>query len=383
MTITKNNFILIALLGIFIAFSLFGNEVSAQESDRLFISPDDPSDEKVIEIDAAVTDDAIIDKIQIASYDKNDKFITYSVERQRIYGRNKQLAGHQSGDIDSGTSLRWQQVQDTNGASDNVATDKMPQGNTVFGNVNFNDGSSTDWHLPTVKELFALMDFSSSIPSGYEGNNTSGLILFTDMAYFDFAYGKEGSGEDIFEDRYTSRITYLASIAFAYHSVRIGDDSIADTTADTMGSQIESGDDLNRENSLDREEEENVEEKSGDGGLHNATKHQSVLNFIRSNGASGSATIDAMFNTTPILNDAGYGNNPDSDFEYKLPFMDPNYFSSVSGEETTRQPYESNHFYGNVAIDDEMDSVYNVNIFTIDTQGSITGIARKIRGMLP
>ena len=90
-----------------------------------------------------------------------------------------------------------------------------------------------------------------------------------------------------------------------------------------------------------------------------------------------------MLNPTPILNNADQDNHPESDFEYGLPFRDLSYFSSALGEDTPQQAYALNCFYDDVPSDDEMDSISYVNIFTIDTQGSITGLARKIQGMLP
>lgn len=381
MTITKNNFILIAVLAIFIAISSFGNSVAAQESDRLYPSSDAFSEGRVMEIDSSATSYAIVDKHQISFYNKNDELLAYLTERES-YGRDRQHDSHQSGDTDSSTSMLWQQVQDTNSAGDNFSTAKAPQSNTVFEAVTLDDDISFDWHMPTDNELFALMDFSSSISSSYEGSDTSGLNLLEDTAYFDFTDGEEGSGEDFFKDRNTPRSMYLASIAFDYHPVRIGDDAVADYSAGTLGLQIESIDDLNRDDILDREEEKNAEEKSGDWDLDNATEPQDILNFIRTNSAIGPSEIDAMFNTTPILINAVQDNYPESDFEYDLPFRDLNYFSLVIGEETTQQAYELNCFYGDVAIDDEMDLGSVVNIFTIDTQGSITGLARKIQGML-
>ena len=66
MDFLKHTSIIITLLGIFIAFKLFGNEVSAQESD------------------GAVTRYAANDKVQIANYDKIDKLITCHVDAMTI-----------------------------------------------------------------------------------------------------------------------------------------------------------------------------------------------------------------------------------------------------------------------------------------------------------
>ena len=61
-----------------------------------------------------------------------------------------------------------------------------------------------DWQLPTIKELYSLIDFSGIDPSGYEGTDTSGLVPFIDTDYFDFAYGDTSAGERIIDSQYAS-----------------------------------------------------------------------------------------------------------------------------------------------------------------------------------
>ncbi len=66
-----------------------------------------------------------------------------------------------------------------------------------------------DWELPTIKQLYSLIDFSGFDPSGYEGTDTSGLVPFIDTDYFDFAYGDTGAGERIIDSQYASSTLYV------------------------------------------------------------------------------------------------------------------------------------------------------------------------------
>lgn len=110
MTTQKNTSIGIALLGIFIAISSFENEISAQESERLFPCSDALSEGRVMEIDGAVTNYAIVDKHQVAFYNSNDKLHVCLTERE-LYGQDRQHDGLRTSDTDA--VLMWQKIPDT------------------------------------------------------------------------------------------------------------------------------------------------------------------------------------------------------------------------------------------------------------------------------
>ena len=93
----------------------------------------------------------------------------------------------------------WQQSPDTNGDGMINATDKLTYAEAVAGASMLTLGGYTDWRLPTIKELYSLILFDGSDPSGNEGADTSNLIPFIDSAYFDFAYGDTSSGERIID----------------------------------------------------------------------------------------------------------------------------------------------------------------------------------------
>jgi hypothetical protein len=58
-------------------------------------------------------------------------------------------------------------------------------------------------------------------------------------------------------------------------------------------------------------------------------------------------------------------------------------FSLLAAERTEQEYFGAPHFYNDTTSYNQMDSGYNVKIFTIDTQGHIEGITGKILTLFP
>lgn len=61
---------------------------------------------------------------------------------------------------DNNTGLMWQKSPDTNGDGDILADDKYSYTEAVANATSCTIGGFTDWRLPTIKELYSLMQFS-------------------------------------------------------------------------------------------------------------------------------------------------------------------------------------------------------------------------------
>jgi len=305
---------------------------------------------------------AIVDTGQIVCYDDSDELVTCPAAGEPFYGQDNQHDGHQPSYTDNGdgtvadnvTGLMWQQSPDTDGDGDIDADDKLSYDEAVARASTLDLGGYNDWRLPTIKELYSLMDFSGVDPSGYEDDDTSGLIPFIDTSFFDFAYGDTSAGERIIDAQYASSNLYVANTAgdgggtlfgvnFAdgrikgYGLTLFGSDktffviyvrgnteygqndfadngngTITDSATDLMWSQDDSSEGLDWEEALAWVAEKNAENHLGysDWRLPNAKELQSIVDYSRSPETTGSAAIDPLFNATSITNEAGQNDYP-------------------------------------------------------------------------
>ena len=138
-----------------------------------------------------------------------------------FYGQDAQYAGNQpsfilSGDgltvYDNNTGLTWQQAPDDDGDVDSDDKLTWVEFQSYPATLNAESfGGYDDWRLPTIKELYSLIDFRGIDPSGYVGD-TSGLVPFIDRNYFAFAYGDESAGERLIDAQYWSSTEYVGTV---------------------------------------------------------------------------------------------------------------------------------------------------------------------------
>ncbi len=143
----------------------------------------------------------VVDTNQEDCFDE-DGYIPDPNEGEQWYGQDAQVDGtspsyKDMGDgtvLDLNTGLMWQKTP-----GEDVNWD-----DAVSGADDLDLAGYDDWRLPTIKELYSLMDFS-----GYCGNSAATSDPFLDDDIFDFEYGDESAGERFIDAQYWSSTLYV------------------------------------------------------------------------------------------------------------------------------------------------------------------------------
>ncbi len=156
----------------------------------------------------------IIDTGQSKCYNSIQE-ITCPQQGQAFSGQDAQYSGNQpdfqlSDDgltvYDKNTDLIWQRSPDTNGDGSLTISDKLTWTNVQLRPANLNAvnfGGYSDWRIPTIKELYSLINFRGTDPSSFD-TSTFGLTPFINTDYFTFQYGQISDGERIIDSQYAS-----------------------------------------------------------------------------------------------------------------------------------------------------------------------------------
>jgi hypothetical protein len=294
--------------------------------------------------------------------------ITAPAKGQAFYGEDTQFPGtepsyknNDDGTIsDLVTGLTWTQTPDVNGDGKINASDKLKLSQAIERARTLRVGGYSDWRLPTIKELYSLIDFNGVDPR-IEDKDTSRLTPFIDTRYFKFGYGDTDAGERIIDAQVATSTMYvgktwlvmqtmfgvnfadgrikgyplavsmtaggpsLAENKFYAYYVRgnpsygvnsfkdIGDGTVTDKATKLMWSQTDSGSGMDWEHALAWVQQKNADNYLGhnDWRLPNVKELQSVVDYSRSPATMHSPAIDPVFQTTKITNEAGqndYGN---------------------------------------------------------------------------
>ena len=301
---------------------------------------------------------SIVDTDQTNCYN-NTSVATCPSVGAAFYGQDAQYTGNSPSYQDNGdgtvtdlnTGLMWQQGFNAKMTFDNAK-------NAVN---TFSLAGHSDWRLPTIKELYSLIQFSGYDVSSW--NDTIGAIPFIDTSYFPFAYGDPNT-ERIIDAQYWSSNVYngltmgqdstVFGVNFAdgrikgYPSQAIGppgnqstmtsytkfvrggnnygtnnfvdngDGTITDLATGLMWLQDDSGHlnagsnndgTMNWEDALDWAENLTTAGYS-DWRLPDAKELQSIVDYTRSPSMTSSPAIDPVFNTSTITDEGGGTNYP-------------------------------------------------------------------------
>ncbi|NJN66549.1 MAG: DUF1566 domain-containing protein [Chloroflexaceae bacterium] len=272
----------------------------------------------------------------------------FSGQDAQFTGNQPSYTDHGNGTVtDNVTGLMWQQSADTDGDGDIDAADKLTYDEATGYCDNLSLAGYTDWRLPDIKQLYSLIDFSGTDPSGYNGLDISNLKPFLNDEYFAFAYGDTSAGERIIDAQYASSTRYvgMAMGREALFGVNLADGrikaypldktffvictrgnnsygqnalvdnedgTITDQATGLMWAQQDSGAGFTWDAALAWVQQQNDANYLGyrDWRLPNAKELQSIVDYTRSPDTSSSAAIDPLFDVTGITNEAGEPDYP-------------------------------------------------------------------------
>ncbi len=241
---------------------------------------------------------------------------------------------------DNVTGLVWQQSTDTNGDGQVTYDDKMYQSDAATYCQNLVLDGRDDWRLPSLKELYSLIQFTGKDPSSYTGTDTSILTPFISHV-FDWAFGDLSSGHDrIIDGQYATSTDYVSTtmnnnatmfgvnfvdgrikgypLAVKKFYVRCvagnpdygknqfvdnGDQTISDNATGLMW-QKNDNDSSNWDDAVASCESATTAGYT-DWRLPNAKELQSIVDYTRSPDTTASAAIDPLFSATSFTNENG------------------------------------------------------------------------------
>lgn len=130
-------------------------------------------------------------------------------EGDAFYGQDGQYAGLQPAYSDNGdgtvtdlnTGLMWASSPDLTGDGQITIEDKMNTTEALAFAESFSLAGYDDWRLPTIKELYSLMNFSG----------ITGTTPYIDTDYFDFAFGDTAAGEREIDAQFASSTLYTST----------------------------------------------------------------------------------------------------------------------------------------------------------------------------
>jgi Protein of unknown function (DUF1566) len=303
---------------------------------------DDSDDDLDDDFDPPSVDFPVVDTNQSLCYGLNTSMTCGS----EFAGQDAQYEGYQpayqsNGDgtvTDQITGLMWQADPG----------DKMSYADAVAGADSFSLAGYDDWRLPTIKELYSLIQFSGEDPSGETGDDTSGLTPFIDESVFVFSYGDPDTAR-IIDSQWVTSSVYAASVMggqecffgvnFAdgrikcyptvqspsgYYTIHVrntgafgvnnfadnGDQTVTDNATGLTWQQDDSGEGMIWEDALNYCETLDLAGHD-DWRLPNAKELQSIVDYTRSPDTTSSAALDPVFAISSITNEAG-----DPDFPF-------------------------------------------------------------------
>jgi len=285
----------------------------------------------------------IVDTGQRIAYD-NDEVITLPKDGADFFGQDASFIinapayqdNHDGTISDKVTGLVWQADM-----GDKLSFDEALQ----YANSS-QLGGFTDWRIPTIKELYSLIQFSGSV------KGEKAIYPFIDTRYFDQPLGDTSAGEREIDAQIWSSTKYVGKTmnkdetvfgvnfvdgrikGYPQYNPRSGEANkmyfrlvrgntdygknsfvdngnatITDQATQLTWQQADSAKGLNWQEALTYAEQSTLGGYD-DWRLPNAKELQSLVDYTRSPETSGSAAIDPLFSTSTITNEGGEKDYP-------------------------------------------------------------------------
>jgi len=224
--------------------------------------------------------------------------------------------------------------------------EKMDYYDAVNGVEDFELAGYTDWRVPSIKELYSLIDFDGIDPSGPD-IDSSGLSPFIDDSVFGFEYGDTGSGDRVIDSQWVTSTKYVSTVMggqecffgvnFAdgrikcyptqagkgYFSIYVrgnegydenqfednGDGTVLDRATTLTWQQGDSGEGMDYAAAVDYCGGLNLAGYD-DWRLPHVKALQSIVDYSRSPDTTASAAIDPIFEVSSITDEGGGKNYP-------------------------------------------------------------------------
>ena len=223
--------------------------------------------------------------------------------------------------------------------------DKMTYYQAIAGVDSFNLAGYDDWRVPSIKELYSLMDFRGTDPDPMAGSS-SDFTPFIDTDYFVFEYGNTDTGERVIDSQWVTTSIYGSTVMdgqegffgvnFADGRIKCyptsamqdffvryvrgntyginnfvdnGDGTITDQATGLMWQKSDSGQGMIWKDALSYSENLQLAGYS-DWRLPNAKELQSIIDYSRCPDITSSAAIDPIFDISSIINEGGETDYP-------------------------------------------------------------------------